>query len=967
LACAYFVSGWLGLKMPYTGSHITLVWLPTGIAVAALLRGGMRMWPGVYAGAFFVNLSIGSPWALAAAIAVGNTLAPFSTAYLLKRIGFDAGFGSRRDVRLFAAGAGAGMIVSASCGVISLVLTGFLPAASMHSAWLSWWMGDTVGVLLGAPFLLAVSRESAAQLWRDRKAVLSWLLIALPVAWLAFVGTYTQFGQNLPLAFLTLPLFAWAGLRFGNLGATFASLTFSVVAAWRTANGHGTFSMNDSHAGLFLLWSYMTIIALTGLLITALQAERAQAERSLRESEEKLRGLFELSPLGIALTDMKGRYIEFNNAFRNICGYSDTELNALDYWTLTPKKYAADEARQLESLQRIGRYGPYEKEYVRKDGSLIPLRLNGMLLTRGNGEQYIWSIVEDITDRKRIDADLRIAATAFEAQVGIIVTDAQGVILKVNRTIVEETGYAAEELMGKTPRVLKSGRHDEAFYESMWQSLEREGVWQGEIWDRRKNGEVYPNWLTITAVKGDGGEITHYVSTQINITDRKAAEDEIRYLAFYDPLTRLPNRRLLLDRLRQALLLAMRSQRHGALLFIDLDNFKTLNDSQGHDKGDLLLQEVARRLMSCVRESDTVARLGGDEFVVMLEDLGQKVNEAAAQAENIGNKILAELRQTCVLDGYEYHSTSSVGIALFRDRDETVDELLKQADLAMYQAKAAGRNTIRFFDPQMQAAVTAHIAMERDLRNAVRDDHIVLYYQAQMDHENRLTGAEVLARWQHPQRGMIMPGEFIPLAEETGLILPLGRRILEGACRQLAAWAASPDSAHLSLAVNVSVQQLRQPDFVDQVTGMLELTGANPRRLKLELTESLLMDDVEDTIAKMNALKARGVGFALDDFGTGYSSLAYLKRLPLERLKIDRSFVRDVLVDPNDAAIAKTIVTLAHSLGLAVIAEGVETEQQRDFLASNGCLAYQGFLYSRPLPLREFEAFRMQLAGVSVE
>ncbi len=556
--------------------------------------------------------------------------------------------------------------------------------------------------------------------------------------------------------------------------------------------------------------------------------------------------------------------------------------------------------------------------------------------------------------QQRSGTQLRIAATAFESQEGIIITDTRQVILQVNRAFTETTGYTAEEAVGQTPRLLKSGRHDQDFYRAMWETIHRTGGWQGEIWDRRKNGEIYPKWLTITAVKSDDGVVTHYVGTHTDITARKAAEDEIMHLAFYDPLTQLPNRRLLIDRLTQALAASTRSGRHGALLFIDLDHFKTLNDTLGHDKGDLLLQQVALRLATCVREGDTVARLGGDEFVVVLEGLSELAEEAATQTETVGEKILATLNQPYLLAGYENRSTPSIGITLFSGQQTSIEELLRQADLAMYQSKAAGRNTLRFFDPQMQATVTARAALELDLREALRQQQFVLYYQAQVLGEGRLTGAEVLLRWQHPQRGLVSPAAFIDVAEETGLILPLGHWVLATACAQLATWAAQPNTSHLSLAVNVSAKQLQQADFVDQVLAVLGSTGANPHRLKLELTESLLVSNVETTIAKMTALKAHGVGFSLDDFGTGYSSLSYLKRLPLDQLKIDQSFVRDILIDPNDAAIAKMVLALADSLGLSVIAEGVETEAQRSFLAALGCHAYQGYLFSRPLPLERF-------------
>jgi diguanylate cyclase (GGDEF)-like protein/PAS domain S-box-containing protein len=704
-------------------------------------------------------------------------------------------------------------------------------------------------------------------------------------------------------------------------------------------------------------WAMALLLGFATYYALAIQAAKAAVLERLAAGEEKLRGLFELSPLGIALTDMRGHHIEFNEAFRAICGYPADELRTLDHWALTPRKYEAEEARALESLQRTGYYGPYEKEYIRKDGRAVPLRLNSMRITGTDGQEYIWSIVEDVADRKRIEADLRVAATAFEAQVGILVADPDGVILRVNRAFTEGTGYTAEEAIGQTPRLFKSGRHDAAFYAAMWESIRLRGVWQGEIWDRRKTGEIYPKWMTITAVKNDEGAITHYVSTQIDITERKAAEDEIKNLAFYDPLTTLPNRRLLRERLHLALVTSHRSQRQGALLFIDLDNFKTLNDTLGHDKGDLLLQEVAQRLTGSVREGDTVARLGGDEFVIMLEELSEHIAEAAAQAETVGEKVLAVLNEPFLLDGHDHHSTASIGVTLFGNHHEAIDELLKQADLAMYEAKAAGRNALRFFDPEMQAVVTAHAVLEKELRKGIRDEQLVLYYQPQIGTGGQCTGAEVLVRWLHPERGLVLPDEFIRLAEESRLIRPLGNWVLETASKQLAAWASRTDTAHLTLAVNVSVHQLREEDFVEQVQAVLERTGADPRKLKLELTESVLLTDTEDTVAKMTALKAMGVGFALDDFGTGYSSLSYLKRLPLEKLKIDRSFVMDVLTDPNDAAIARTIVALAQGLGLAVIAEGVETEDQREFLAQNGCHAFQGYLFSRPLPLAEFEEY----------
>jgi len=441
-----------------------------------------------------------------------------------------------------------------------------------------------------------------------------------------------------------------------------------------------------------------------------------------------------------------------------------------------------------------------------------------------------------------------------------------------------------------------------------------------------------------------------------DITERKQAENKINQLAYFDQLTGLPNRALLQDRLKKATASSLRSGRYGALLLIDLDYFKSLNDTLGHDMGDLLLMQVAQRLTECVREEDTVARQGGDEFVVMLANLSEIQSEAASLVEQIAGKINTALNQTFELKDVSYDITPSIGASVFLGHQVESETIMKQADLAMYKAKEAGRNTLRFFDPDMARDVLMRASLDKDLRNALQKQQFVVHYQAQVT-GSLVTGVEALLRWQHPVRGLVFPGEFISVIEETGLILLVGQWVLETACKQLANWANQPEMSHLTVAVNISARQFNHEDFINQVLMALDRSGADPERLKLELTESVLVNNVEEIIAKMTALKAKGVGFSLDDFGTGFSSLSYLKRLPLDQLKIDQSFVRDILTDPNDAAIAKMIVVLAESLGLAVIAEGVETEAQRDSLTQQGCHAYQGYLYSRPLPLDEFESF----------
>jgi diguanylate cyclase (GGDEF)-like protein/PAS domain S-box-containing protein len=653
------------------------------------------------------------------------------------------------------------------------------------------------------------------------------------------------------------------------------------------------------------------------------------------------------------MTVRNRKIIWANTAFETMLGYGIAELTGAP----TRQLYANEDGYQAvgaiySNIENIG-IAHTRQEFVRKDGRHIWVDMSATQLHQETKES-LWVLI-DVTERKQIENDLRIAATAFESQEGMLVTDVNNVILRVNQAFTTITGYTAEEVIGKTPSILNSGRQDALFYALMWESINNTGAWSGEIWNKRKNGDVYPEHLTITAVKDVNGIITNYVATLTDITERKQAEDEIEHLAFYDSLTHLPNRRLLLDRLNQALADSARSSQGGALLFLDLDHFKTLNDTLGHDFGDLLLQKVAERLIACVREGDTVARLGGDEFVVLLKDLSEHTFDAAAQTEIIAEKILLSLNQPYQLDMHEYHNSPSIGVTLYSGHDLVVDELLKQADIAMYQAKAKGRNTLRFFDPLMQDAINIRVDLERELRKALDKQQFHLYYQIQVGDAGRAMGAEALIRWIHPERGLVSPFHFIPLAEETGLILPIGQWVLDTACAQLKAWQQNAITRDLTLSINISAKQFHQVDFVDQVQTAVQRHTINPMHLKLELTESLLLDHIEDAVITMNVLKEMGIRFSLDDFGTGYSSLQYLKRLPLYQLKIDQSFIRDIAVDSSDQAIVRTIIAMAHTLNLTVIAEGVETEEQKGILLNNGCTHYQGYLFGKPVPIEQLE------------
>ncbi|KXS32042.1 MAG: Diguanylate cyclase/phosphodiesterase with PAS/PAC sensor(S) [Candidatus Gallionella acididurans] len=554
-----------------------------------------------------------------------------------------------------------------------------------------------------------------------------------------------------------------------------------------------------------------------------------------------------------------------------------------------------------------------------------------------------------------IDEGLRISAVAFETSDAVMVTDADGNIIRVNQAFLDATGYSSHEIIGKNPRVMSSEKHDKSFYNEMWRQLLQVGFWSGEIFGKRKNGEIYPKFAKITAVKDKHQRVTHYVAVYNDLSERKRSEAEIRNLAFYDALTKLPNRHLFVDRFSAALAGAFRLNSYGAAMLIDLDRFKILNDTVGHECGDLLLIEVASRLRACVREMDTVARLGADEFIVLIENASDDQDDASRKVGLVAEKIRGSLALPYHCKGQQLLSSPSIGVSLYGGNEKSVDVIIHQAEMAMYQAKDAGRNTIRFFDPVMQNKVALHASMEHDLRNAIAQRQLHLYYQIQVDKNHQPTGAECLLRWIHPVRGLVLPNIFIPIAEESNLILDIGHWVLDNSCKQLALWARHEQTRRLTLAVNVSAKQFAIPDFVDNVARILKEHEVDPARLKLELTESVMLENMAATIDKMHALKALGVSLSMDDFGIGYSSLSYLKRLPLDQLKIDQGFIQGITMDGSDAMLVQTIIDLATNFRLNVIAEGVETEAQLTFLKHHDCMAFQGFLFGEALPIHEFE------------
>ena len=798
-------------------------------------------------------------------------------------------------------------------------------------------------------------------------------LVAGIAALMAATGRLWLGGAGAEVGLMVIGLCTALGLVYregrarGRLGVEPVTLALfglllhtAVIALFQLLPAEAVQRVNQTLALPYLL-TFPPATVVLGLLLHDVE-QRMATERALTGTAARLHAITQAIPDVLLVLDAQGRYVEVLSPNDSALVASAPVLVGQRLHDVLPAEQAERFMQLIRDTLQSGQTHSVEYEMQTLSGLRQFEGRTQPLGVQVGGQAAVVFLARDITHRKQAESALRESELRFRSLLRNIPSISvqgylqDGTTSYWNQASEQLYGYTAEEALGGNlldliiPPPMRDGVR--AHMQHMFAT--GEVIPAGELQLQRKDGTLVHVFSSHAYIQVPGHPPEMFC-IDIDISGRKAAEDEARYLAFYDALTQLPNRRLLVDRLQQVLVNGARSGLTTAVLFVDLDNFKTLNDTRGHEVGDLLLKDVAQRLRSCVREQDTVARLGGDEFVVVLQNLSSDAPEAAAQARTLGELILAQLRQPYELAGHEHHFTASIGVTLLNHQRDSVDEVLKQADMAMYRAKDDGRNTLRFFDPDMQQAVNRRALLETELHNGLRRAQFLLLYQPQVDSQGRVTGAEALVRWQHPVQGMVPPSEFIPLAEESGLILPLGQWVMETALRQQARWQQDPLFAHLSLAINVSARQFLQDDFVAQVLALVQQTGANPAQIKLELTESLLLDNVDSVIATMRALKAHGLGFSLDDFGTGYSSLSYLKRLPLDQIKIDQGFVRDVLLDASDAAIARSIIALAGSLGLSVIAEGVETTAHHQFLLAHGCQAFQGYLFGRPLTLEDFE------------
>lgn len=839
VALAYTITAKLGLLVPYKESIATLIWLPTGIAVGAILRWGRISIPAIYLGAVVAELSAGIPLLPTLAIAITNTLAPLFTAYFLNKFKFHHSLVHQHDIALMIGGTLLGMLISASGGTLTLYLSSLVPVQDLGKVWIIWWVGDCIGVLLALPLVLNFKKPDFAIHRHQYYQLICWLAFFF-VAEITISTLVMNVNKQFMLSlFLILPVLIWASMNFGIAGGSLIVIILSSIAVWATSHGFGSFYSQNPSEGIFSLWTFMLTLVVMMLLISVLQTERNQAERALRNNERKLRAVIDGALDGIVTINVQGQLVEFNPAAERIFGYQKSQVLG----------------RKLSEV-------------------MIPPSLRD--LHNVKHQQFVETGVKHIFDR-------RVELTAMHA-----------------------------------------------------------------------DGSEFPVELTLTSLKDDGE--TFVTGFLRDISQQKKAQQEIENIAYYDVLTGLPNRRLLMDRFQRAVLSSKRLKTYCALIFVDLDHFKTINDTKGHDVGDQLLVEVAKRIQDTIRAGDSVARLSGDEFVLVIENLDTKQHIAYLQTSEVLHKLLTELNKGFHSDLFEFNMTASIGVTLFNDDLYGFEDHLRHADTAMYQAKNAGRNTYRFYDQIAQQGVDRSLTLEAGLQTALKNNEFYLNYQGIVDAKQKIVAAEVLLRWKHPQLGQISPAEFIPIAEKNNLIVKIGYWVLQQACAQLKAWESDKALRNVRLSVNISAKQFLYVNFIQELRDLIEKYKINPDQLKLELTETAVIDNIDDVIEKFKILRKLGVRIALDDFGIGHSSLVYLKKLPVTQIKIDQSFVHDVLTDSNDAAIILMILAIGKTIHCNIVAEGVESLEQFDALKKFGCHHFQGFYFCRPVSLQDFES-----------
>lgn len=958
LALAYFITAQIGLSLSLLEHSVTVFWPPSGLSLAILLLYGVRLWPAVLIGSFCANAVSGLPFLTVLGMASGSTLEALLGYYLLSRHApFKIELTEARDIFcLMWRGGILSTLASALIGPACLLASGIIEQSQFAQVMLLWWMGDGLGVVLFTPIVVSFLRHQPMQWTAARKRQVVLLYAAtLGVCALVLTDLGTQLIGHQPDIFLLTALVIWAALSFDSRTVSIVLLAIAASSVFSAADSQGYF---QSHTLIDIvdLWFFLVVNSMIGVTVAAVNFQRTRAKSQIELSEQSLKRAQHVAQLGSWRLEIPHNRLEWSEETYRIFGIAPgTPLTLDDFFACI---HPEDMPMLSAAWQAALNGEKYEVEHrILVGGQVGWVREQAEFDFSSNGKPLLAiGTVQDISRRKRDEEEMRLAAKFFEStNEAILITDANNEIVTANHAFLKMSGYELEEIKGHNPRMFASGEHDADFYREMWRSIQETGAWQGELVDKNKHGKRFYKHMSINVVRNEQGVLTHYISIASDISERKEYDKNVHFLAYYDVLTGLPNRTLLRDRIGQMIAAAHRDEQRFALLFLDLDRFKYINDSMGHSVGDRLLQSVAQRLQNCVREGDTVSRIGGDEFIVLLRE----VDEEGVRV--VADKLLKTLATPFDLQGQVISTFGSVGIALYPDHATDIDVLMKNADAAMYRAKEDGRNNFKFFTSDMNFRANQVFSMEKDIRVALEQDQFTLVYQPQVDlATGAICGAEALIRWKHPEKGYISPAEFIPIAEETGQIVAIGEWVLRTACWRMANWHKQ-GMAEFPVAVNLSIRQLRQPNLGDVIADVLKESGLKPELLELELTEGIMMGDTKSAMDFLNRMHGMGVQMSIDDFGTGFSSLNYLKNLPVHKLKIDQSFVRDIETDESDAAIVRSIISLGHRLNLKVIAEGVETQEQVDFMRIRGCDEIQGYFFSKPLAANDF--FRFVIGG----